>query len=930
MTLLAPLALLGLLALPAIWWLIRATPPPPRDVAFPALLLLRRLARRQEDTARAPLWLLILRLCAAGLVIFGLAQPTLLPHATTPSTGGSGPLVIVVDDGWASIATWRARIAAAQSLAAAAAREGRTIALLRSARGPDGALPEPVVARDGAQIARTLAQWRPEPWGPDRAALAQSLDALRQHLTGTARIVVLSDGIASADDAPLRTALSTLGTVSDMRWDVCDTATIGARTGATLNAEIHTPGGCPARAVTVRARGETGATLGVFPATIAAGAQTTTVALNLPALLRNRTASLTLDGANGPAGVRLLDAGDRRHPVGLIASRGSDTPLVGALFFLNRALAPIADVHEGDAAQLVASPLSVLVATDGTLANPHVRDVVARWVQNGGELIRFAGPEIAQPQTQEPGAETATPAPDLAQSLLPVPLMGMRQIGGAMSWGHPQHLNPFPDDSPFTALPIPGEVTVSRQVLAQPGADLDRHVWARLADGTPLVTASPLGHGEIVLFHVTPGADWSNLPLSGLFPDMLQRLIDRSAGQRDGVATGDLAPALTLDSDGLLGPAPQSARSIAADAFRTTSVSALHPAGLYGPQSGRRALNLGDAPGAGGASGAIDREPLLGTAISPAGAAPERPFGPWLALLGVLLLLADLLASLRLRGLLGRLAAAALVIGLSGQAHAQYADPPPAPPPAPAPAPAPLPANVPRAAVETHLGYVLSGDSAVDDISREGLRGLSNYVNARTSAQLGAPDGVTPGHDNLSYYPMLYWPITPNSTTNPHKIDALNAYMAHGGIILIDTQGAGSELDDAGQSAATQAALRRVTDGLDIPALAKLTSKHVLAHTFYLLRDFPGRLAGQPVWVAQSGDESNDDVSPVIIGSADWAHAWAVDSSGGTPYAVIPGGDDQRTLAYRFGVNVVLYALTGNYKADQVHIPAILKRLGGE
>ena len=116
--------------------------------------------------------------------------------------------------------------------------------------------------------------------------------------------------------------------------------------------------------------------------------------------------------------------------------------------------------------------------------------------------------------------------------------------------------------------------------------------------------------------------------------------------------------------------------------------------------------------------------------------------------------------------------------------------------------------------------------------------------------------------------------------------------------------------------------------GLSIPPLAPLTTEHVLARSFYLLQDFPGRYAGDPVWVQRDQDRANDSVSPVIIGSNDWASAWAIDAAGQNPYAVIPGGFRQRTLAYRFGTNLVIYALTGNYKGDQVHVPAILERLG--
>ena len=167
-------------------------------------------------------------------------------------------------------------------------------------------------------------------------------------------------------------------------------------------------------------------------------------------------------------------------------------------------------------------------------------------------------------------------------------LAGTRQLGGAMSWSHPEHPAPFPADTPFNGLAVPDEVTVSRQVLARPSADLAAMSWARLADGTPLVTHAVLGDGQLVLFHVTSNADWSNLPLSGLFPAMLGRLVQRAAGLSTPGDRTVLSPALTLGGDGVLGPPPPSAQGLAADAFGTTPASATHPAGLYGPSSSRR------------------------------------------------------------------------------------------------------------------------------------------------------------------------------------------------------------------------------------------------------------------------------------------------------------------------------------------------------
>ena len=149
----------------------------------------------------------------------------------------------------------------------------------------------------------------------------------------------------------------------------------------------------------------------------------------------------------------------------------------------------------------------------------------------------------------------------------------------------------------------------------------------------------------------------------------------------------------------------------------------------------------------------------------------------------------------------------------------------------------------------------------------------------------------------------------------------INEYMRNGGLIVFDMR-------DPGVSGVGANALQQMTAGLDIPPLIPVPPEHVLSRTFYLLRDFPGRWTGGAVWIEQGEGNVNDGVSSVIVGSNDWAAAWAIDELGRPMYPVVPGGDKQREFAYRFGVNLTMYALTGNYKSDQVHVPAILERLG--
>ena len=565
-------------------------------------------------------------------------------------------------------------------------------------------------------------------------------------------------------------------------------------------------------------------------------------------------------------------------------------------------MSPLAEVSGGPlAAVLARRPAMVLLPDRPLLAGSPDAAALADYVGGGGLLMRFAGPEMA-----------AANAEGARDPLLPVPLLAAdRQLGGAMSWDRPQGVAPAPAGSPYAGMAVPEDVLVTRQVLADPGADLATAAWLRLRDGTPLVTQRAVGAGRVVLVHVTANADWSSLPLSGLFIDLLRRTLAVSAatGAAPGEAAGDaaLAPLRTLDGFGQLGPPPNGVLAVAPGAMGALRAGPTHPPGFYGPEAARRTLDLAANLAPPEVAGLLPGERVQPMRTGGSGV----PLGPPLLGVAALLLALEGVLALYARGLLGRAAAAAVVLVACWPALA---------------APA-----APAAALSSRLGYVRTGNAATDDVSRAGLVGLSAYVRARTAATLDEPDGVSPGTDDLSLYPLLYWPLTPGAAPpGASAVTALNLFMAHGGILLIDTRDGGSGEGMADGAQAALRALAKPVDGvaLNVPPLTQVSSQHVLARAFYLLRDYPGRYAGAPVWVARDEDRSNDGVSPIVIGGHDWAAAWAVDEQGQYPYATLPGGERQRTLAYRFGVNLVVYALTGNYKSDQVHIPQLLQRLG--
>jgi hypothetical protein len=342
--------------------------------------------------------------------------------------------------------------------------------------------------------------------------------------------------------------------------------------------------------------------------------------------------------------------------------------------------------------------------------------------------------------------------------------------------------------------------------------------------------------------------------------------------------------------------------------------------------------------------------------VQPLVTRPPLDLRPWLIAAAFLLFLVDALASLVLSGALaglrfrraaataGALAVATnLLFLLPHGAMAQGAPPPVATPPAAASRDDRLPAfraDDIEAALATRLAYVITGDRTIDDISRSGLQGLTRALSLRTALEPAEPIGVDVARDELVFYPLLYWPMVPSRPPpSAEAIRKIDAFMKQGGTVIFDTRDALSNSGRPGAGATPETQLlRRILASIDVPDLEPVPRDHVITKTFYILEGFAGRYASGQTWVEvlqrnAEGDRSRpaqagDRVSPIIITSNDLAAAWATDRSGAPRFPLVPGDGRQREMALRGGVNIVMYALTGNYKADQVHVPALLERLG--
>ncbi len=940
---LQPWILVTLAALPAIWWLLRFTPPSPQVVVFPPTRLLRDLKSTEETPAHSPWWLTLLRMLLAALLILALARPVLNPDRET--FAGDGALLLVVDNGWASAAQWTAHREAIGAAIDRAARDGRTVMLAPTAPGQPLSKPLPA-----SEARERLGGLSPEPFAPDRAGLMASLEKDLEGQTGFS-VVWLSDGLDYGEASNFATTLAKFagdgGSLSVLRPETSEAALgLGQASGegGVLAGRVLSSAEGPRTGI-IKALTGRGEPLGEAPFTIKQGEHEGSASFDLPLEIRNQVARIEIAGERSAGAVHLLDARSQWHRVGIISgeSREEAQPLLSPLYYVKRALSPYADVITPTDRNVATAmndlidkqKVSTIVLADIGKLVAGTQEELEGWLDRGGVLIRFAGPRLEQ------GGD----------ELLPMALRrGGRTLGGSLSWSTPQPLAKLEEKGPFKGLDIPDDVRVNRQVLADPTVASDAEVWATLGDGTPLVTAVKHGEGYIVLFHVTANSDWSNLPLSGLFVEMLRRAIalgpsqvapqdgDEGATLDAGAASASataLAPIQTLDGFGQLIPPPLRAAPIAADKIDRTVPGLDHPPGYYGPSDSARALNLVTP------ATSLTPLPTIEGANEVGGYALKNPLAlePWLYFAALVLFALDILAVLVLstglrfgRRLTARSAAvvftlaflpALLAPAISLQAFAaepkstgEAADD-----------------FALKAALNTRLAFVRTGDAETDRTSKEGLAGLSRVLRARTALEPTEPVGVDINKDELSFFPVLYWPVLesaePMSDETLAKIDT---YMKQGGMIIFDTR----DQESVAYGGTQGQALNRLIGQLDVPPLEPVPENHVLTRSFYLLRSFPGRWDGGSLWVeaVPAGESEHnarsrtDGVSSLVITSNDLASAWALDESNRPIYPVVPGGEIQREMAFRAGVNLVMYALTGNYKADQVHVPALLERLG--
>lgn len=855
--------ILGLLAaLPVLWYVLRVLPPPPRQIVFPPARFLEGLAGLPRESKATPWHILLLRLSAIACLIIGLAGPVLDPPRKTESRRH---LTLLIDNGWASAPNWREEIAQAKDIVENAAPDAAiTIAASASETHAIDA------SRDRAL--QILNGMTPMPWKGDGGGIATVLKTAPG--SGASKIFYFSDGLEHEAIQRLLNEKKLGGAALYYvpRPEKMPVAISRSGTGFALTGPPDTQAGAPYKIQAVDVQNRVKSEF--FVSRPAAG---------FPASFDEDIEKLRIAEVPGAGSVYGLSPHGKPKRIGIISDKkGNVRPLIDADYFLERVARPLGGLIEGELKDILAQHPSMIVMADKAGLTPEQDGLLKGWIQKGGLLLRFAGPRMAADETRLP-------------DLLPIRIRpGFKAYDAQISSAKNPVLRNFSMAGPLADIKIAEPISIRRQILADPADEtVFEKTWASLGDGTPLITAARHGEGWVVFIQTSAEPSWSDLPLNGVFIDILDHLATLSLAPPDAniKVTGFMNPVWVWDGFGNQARMDETAKPIAAEDFSSTPPSRDHPPGLYSNGLFSAYLNIGD------------HAPILKSLAAPSsqilhyGIERGKNLMPLFLVLALILLAADWLILLsRGRGFKKRQRRLPVLFfilvffaPLLGRAE-------------------PAASGNAAYASALYLAYMGNGDGLSDSVMRSGLEHLRDALKARTAVEPAGVVRADPEQDILAFFPLIYWqmPGTP-LRLSAKALENIRAYLAHGGTIFFDS---------AGRSPMQAENLRNILGALDAPPLERMPTDHVLRRSYYLLRKLD---AEDDIWTEHKDSEDRDGVSSIIIGHAGWAEQWK-EARGDLSVSGDP--------SLRFGINLAIYALTGNYKSDQIHVRALLDRMG--
>ena len=896
-TFLNPWLLAAFITLPLLYFVLRMLPPPPKDVVLATTRFLEKLTTQKRTTSKTPWWILLLRMLILACFILAFAHPVLKPEQELRL---SNPLLLILDNDWAAAQNWESMRESAVNVITTAMDEDIPVALAVTTPALGQTNPKLFPLEDAQSALNRLPSLTPMPYEGAPDDLIRLLNDSSLSMNGM-DAVFISSGVRTKGSQALVQLLSSFANTHLITPEPAQLPFILSENQKGLT-KARTE--FLIERVTPTSRSQNFTILGQDARNIIAAQYNGQFSGNALASTLDISEQQEEDtrpiarhkiaGQSHAASLILQSGTPQQKRVGIATEEGPnpDLSLTQATSYLSKALAPYADVGFDTAQQLIekASDYEVLIFPDVNTLDLKQLDALEKWIAQGGILVRFSGDAMAQ------------------RDMLPVATkmqLGVRALGGDITWEDAPTLESFPSTSPLSGLEIRDRLTIRKQLLADPAQLEEGTVWASLSDNTPFITARQIDNGFVTVIHTSADPSWSDFPLTGLYVDVLQRILDLadsplSAFDADENARGLLKPLAVLDGTGQLKNNAALLNNLSGfDAANLENIrpSSLTPPGLYSFQGKVVSLNLG--------ARLPDLKPITAlasgfTSSSQLTNEVRQDFKPALLKLAIAMFALDWLLMIYLMRFSGRSLRRAAPFALITAVCLLLSG---------APAQAQDESDL-TYIQDVHFAYVETSEPALNMTVARGLENLIEVLIARTSIEPASVVPINLNADPILFYPFLYWRIAP--LPKPLSVEAkrkIQNYMSNGGLIIVDF-GNPAAIDFG---APEMQSFLQTLDGVTLPPLRQIEDAHALKRSFYLLDTMYGAYSSPTTWVSYDSENPDTSVAALILGGNDWASAWA------------RGTDD---LAMRTGVNMTMYALTGNYKTDQLHLETILERLG--
>ena len=889
-----PYAFWVLFSLPIIFWVIKSLPPSPASFNFSSLYLLRAIKTESIVKNKCPIWLLIFRILLIMFLIIYFAKPFLNHNKVEQAKEN---YVVYANLGWSTAAQWNKYKNTIKNIMLESEKLNKNFSLVNNFDNQNKNI---IKFKSINDLSSYLDKVTPNPWQSQRKNIINELSKINYNNKTRYFYIFSVFDFYSDENFDENILINIQKQFPDLEIiNLIDSIKVLEKPlvkKENINIIVKRYGALPENTFVITATSFDEQILLKKEYQFKKNENIIYINEKFPISVINQIKKIDILGERHAASTFYFDDFNKKKVIGILSDGKNykENPLLSPVYYIKKALNKDNKIIINDLANLLLSNVDILIFPDAGTFEEEKSGILDSWINNGGLLIRFAGPKLASSSTRFITSENK--------------IKKIRLLGGQLSWNNDLKIKEFSKDSIFKDLIIPKDVTIKKQLLLNFSEEKNINILASLKDDTPLVSLKEMGRGNILLFHFTANNTWSDIPITPLFEDFLSRACLLHQKKKNS-SLNQVTIKSYINGFGEIEDTNKIVQFRDSLSLRNSIPSKDIFPGIYENNQLSVALNLSGNLRLNHFENKSSKQIITTNDFSKNLKDISKVF--LYLFLGFALL--DILASIFIQNdvkfyrffknkikvfsVFTFLILSILPDDLIANDFINY----------------------------TYLAYVKSIDKNKNESSFRGLQTLSKVLERRTSVLIKGVAGIDIEVDDVYHFPFIYWPMSNDFKNLSSKAKRkIKDYFNTGGVILFD----GYLLLDK-QPLNTYKLKKIVSYFKEITSneLVLINKNHTLSKSFYLLNNFPGRWNKKILLVDNSNMNVNDGVSNIILGFNDWASAWALDSNNYPLFPVVPGGEKQRELAYRVGINIVMYSLTGNYKNDQVHSKSILNRL---